>query len=98
MDDEALETQSNNNYGKSRAKVAPIWYAKDIISAARNKQGKQLNAWTSISGYDDVLREKGSGMHESRRKKSEPYKVRGLTAPQRCKERINGLECYLRPR
>jgi hypothetical protein len=42
-------------------KVAPVCYAKNVC-ASRNKQGKQLNDWTLIRGYDGVLRERASRM------------------------------------
>ena len=38
IDDEALETRSNNNYGKSGANKALIWYAKDVCSGESTRK------------------------------------------------------------
>ena len=49
IDDEALETRSNNNYGEGGAKKAPIWYAKDVCSdkSTRKTLGRlDLDSWT----------------------------------------------------
>ena len=32
IDNELLETRSNNSYGKRGAKKMPIWYTKDVCS------------------------------------------------------------------
>jgi len=55
IDDKALETRSNNNYGESDAMKEPMWYAKDMCAA--KMQRKHLDVWTLIHGYDGVLQE-----------------------------------------
>ena len=83
----AVETRSNNNYGESGVKKAPICYAKDVCAVTVNKE----NTWRFGSWCNGGLREWASSVRTNGGRAGCAREVfRGPSVASRTKPRRSG--------